>query len=123
MNKVIQVGNLTRDPEVKTAGSSEVANFAIAVNRWVKRGDERVKETDFFNCEAWGKTAELVGKLLSKGDKVLVDGELRQDTWESEGQKRSTIKIRVSTFDKLSWSDSPAPAAAEEVPAGEEIPF
>jgi len=96
-NKVIIVGNLTRDPEVKfLANERAVANFALAVNRkWRDGNGETQEETTFVDIEAWGKTAELVGQYLTKGRSALVEGRLKLDSWDDKasGQKRNRLKV------------------------------
>lgn len=95
LNEVRLIGNLTKDPESRAAGSHTIASFSIAVNRRSKGADGQAKEdVSFFDCEAWNKTGELVMQYLKKGRSVLVCGRLQQDRWESqEGQKRSKVKI------------------------------
>lgn len=99
-NKVIQLGNLTRDPEVRyTPGGTAVASFAIAVNRRYKQGDEVKDEVSYFDVVAFGKTAENCGQYLNKGDSVLIDGRLQQRRWDDKetGQKRSKVEIVAQT--------------------------
>jgi single-strand DNA-binding protein len=101
-NKVLLMGNLTRDIEVRTtAGNQNVANFGLAINRRVKTqtGEQR-DETTFVDCEAWGRTAEVMAQYLSKGRPVFVEGRLKLDTWQDKdsGQNRSKMKIVVESF-------------------------
>ena len=101
-NKVILMGNLTRDIELRTttAGQS-VANFTIAVNRvWKDKSGERQDDTAFIDCEAWGSFGEMLSKYFSKGNPILVSGRLRQDSWEDKdtGKKRSTLRVVVEDF-------------------------
>lgn len=100
-NKVIIAGNLTRDPQLRfLANERAVANFGLAVNRRYKGGDGEMKEeTAFIDCEAWGRTAELVGQYLAKGRGALVEGRLRMDSWEDKqtGQKRSKLLVSADT--------------------------
>ncbi len=103
MNRVIIIGNLTRDPEVRyTAKGTAVAKFGVAVSRRFK--DQNGQEvTDFFDVDAWGKLGELVGNYLAKGRKVCVEGEMRQERWEDrEGNKRVTWKIHAENVEFLS---------------------
>lgn len=94
-NKVILMGNLTRDPDLKyTPAGKAVANFSLAVNRRYKVNDEWNEETDFFDIVVFGKQAENCTEYLKKGRPVLVDGSLQQRRWETdEGQKRSKIEV------------------------------
>ncbi len=96
LNRVILIGNLTRDPELRcTPSGATVANFGIAVNRrWTNKQGERVENVDFFNVVCWGKLAELVSQNITKGTPVAIDGRLQYRAWEtSEGQKRSTVEV------------------------------
>ena len=97
LNKVMLIGNLTRDPEVRyTPKGSAVCDMAIAVNRrYLTESGERQEEVTYLDIVLWGKTAELAGQYLAKGRSVFVEGRLQMDTWEDKatGQKRSKIKI------------------------------
>ncbi len=97
-NKVILVGNLTRDPEVRfTTGGTAVTELGMAVSRqWTDKGsNERKEETTFVDVTLWGRTAEIAGEYLSKGRPVLIEGRLQLDQWEDRetGQKRSKLKV------------------------------
>lgn len=98
LNHVVLAGNLTRDPEVRLVGAERsVANFSLALHRRFKGPDGDLKEeTTFVDCEAWGRTAEVVGQYLTKGSPVYCEGRLRLDSWQDkEGQKRSRLKVVV----------------------------
>jgi single-strand DNA-binding protein len=94
-NRVILVGNLTRDPELKYIPSgSAVTEIGLAVNDRRKNAQgEWVEETTFVDVTLWGRTAEVASEYLSKGSSVLIEGRLKLDTWESEGQKRSKLRV------------------------------
>ncbi|MEQ9411578.1 MAG: single-stranded DNA-binding protein [Fuerstiella sp.] len=97
-NKVVLVGNLTRDPEVRhTSGGTAVTDIGLAVNRvWTDRSNnERKEDTTFVDVTLWGRTAEIAGEYLSKGRPCLVEGRLQLDKWEDRetGQKRSKLKV------------------------------
>lgn len=103
INVVVLGGNLARDPELKDLPNSNtsVVNFTIAVNRQYKaKGDNQKKqETAFVNCEAWDTGAKTIAQYFKKGDPILVEGEVKQENWENtEGQKRSALKVRVGKF-------------------------
>jgi len=103
LNRVILVGNLTRDPEVRsTPDGTQVANLGIAVNRpWTNKQGERT--ADFFTIVAWRKLAELCSQYLSKGSPVAIEGRLQTRSWETqEGQKRSTVEIVADNIQFLS---------------------
>jgi len=101
VNKVFLMGNLTRDVQVKhTANNTAVANLGLAVNRRYKNASgEMQEETTFVDCEAWGRTAETMGKYLSKGRPVFIEGRLRLNEWEDrDGNRRSKLLVVVDTF-------------------------
>ncbi len=94
-NRVILVGNITRDIEVKYLQSGmAVTEIGLAVNdRRKNQAGEWVEETTFVDITLWGRTAEVAGEYLSKGSPVLIEGRLKLDQWETEGQKRSKLKV------------------------------
>lgn len=97
-NKVILVGNLTRDPQVKyTPGGTAVAEIGLAVNRqWFdKQSNSRKEEVTFVDVTLWGRTAEIAGEYLGKGRPVLIEGRLQTDSWDDKetGQKRSKLRV------------------------------
>jgi single-strand DNA-binding protein len=93
-NRVILVGNLTRDPELRYIPSgTAVSDIGLAVNDRVKRGDQWVEEPVFVDVTLWGRTAEIANEYLSKGSPVLVEGRLKLDRWEKDGQKHSKLKV------------------------------
>lgn len=99
-NKVILMGNLTRDPEVRTTPSGQsVANFSLAVNRTWKGQDGSTQENvSYIDCVAWGKTGEIIAQYVQKGRPLLVSGRLDQRSWEQDGQKRSKVEVVVEDF-------------------------
>jgi single-strand DNA-binding protein len=100
-NKVILMGNLTRDIELRyTQSNQAVATIGLAVNRQFRTADGQMKEeVCFVDCDAWGKTAETMSKYLSKGRPVFIEGRLRLDQWQDkEGQKHSRLKVVIENF-------------------------
>ena len=99
-NKVILMGNLTRDPELRTTPSGQsVCNFGLAVNRTWRGADGQQQESvSYIDCVAWGKPGEILSQYLQKGRPLLVSGRLDQRSWESEGQKRSKVEVIVEDF-------------------------
>ena len=100
-SKVIIVGNITRDPELRsTASGTQVCGFSVAVNRNYRDSSGEQKENvSFFDCSAWGKSGELIAQYAKKGSGILVSGRLEQRSWEDkEGQKRSRVEIVVEDF-------------------------
>lgn len=108
VNSVFLMGNLTKDPETKSAGSSNITSFGLAVNRSYKdKSGEWQEQTDFFNVDVWGKQGENCSQYLSKGKKVFIEGRLAQDRWEdSNGNKRSAVKVVANSVTFLSPKDS-----------------
>ncbi|QYU70813.1 single-stranded DNA-binding protein [Leptolyngbya sp. 15MV] len=100
-NKVILLGNLTRDVELRhlAGGSGAVANIGLAVNRrWRTPEGEPREEVTYVDCEAWGKQAETLSKYLSKGRPIFIEGRLKLDQWEKEGQKFSKLRVVIENF-------------------------
>lgn len=103
-NRVILMGNLTRDPELRyTPSGLAVAHFGLAVNRkFSSKEGEKKEEVNFFDIEAWDKQAELASEYLNKGSGVFLEGRLKQDRWEDEaGNKRSRVKVVAMTIQFL----------------------
>jgi single-strand DNA-binding protein len=101
-NKVILMGNLTRDPETRqTPNGQSVTNFSLAVNRTWKGADgQQNEDVSYIDCVAWGKPGEIIAQYLQKGRAVLVSGRLDQRSWDDKdsGQKRSKIEVVVEDF-------------------------
>src|SRR5438093_5499788 len=136
-NKVILVGNLTRDPELRyTANGKAIAKIGLAVNRvWTNEAGEKKEEVTFVDVDAFGRTAENVGQYMRKGSPMLIEGRLRLDQWDDKqtGQKRSRLGVVAEIVQFLGGprggGETPAPApsrsrgvepAAAE-PAGAEV--
>jgi single-strand DNA-binding protein len=102
LNKVLLIGNLTRDPDVKMLSSGRpVCNFGLALNRSYKDGEgNRKEEVTFVDVECYGPRAEAVGRFFTKGRSIFVEGRLKLDQWESkEGEKRSAIRVVLDNFE------------------------
>lgn len=124
-NKVILMGNLTRDPEVRSTPSGQsVANFTLAVNRTWRGADGSNQESvSYIDCVAWGKTGEVIAQYIQKGRALLVSGRLDQRSWEQDGQKRSKIEVIVEDFNFVGGGEAGGtggarPAAAASKSAG-----
>ncbi|MCH2161029.1 MAG: single-stranded DNA-binding protein [Phycisphaerales bacterium] len=140
-NKVIIMGNLTRDVELRQTPSNQaVANIGIAVNRsYQTREGERREETTFVDCEAWGRQAEVMAQYLSKGRPVFVEGRLKLDQWQDQqGQNRSKLKVVIENFQFVGGREGGgrsappetakaefggAPSAGHQPVAEDDIPF
>lgn len=140
-NKVILLGNLTRDPELRvTPRGTSICQFGIAVNREFKdEGGAKREEVTFIDVEAWGKQAELIAKYLVKGRPILFEGRLKLDQWDDKqsGQKRSKLKVVLEQLTFLPGGQDRQPSASaghqDEPPAApsrsnppvvdEDVPF
>ena len=104
LNKVMLIGNLTRDPELKyTPGNQAVCEIGLAVNRKYRTKDnEEREEVTFIDCEAWGKQAEVLKQYMTKGKPLFIEGRLKLDTWEDkDGGKRSKMRVVIENFQFL----------------------
>ena len=102
LNHVMLIGRLTRDAELKyTPNGFAVANISLATNRRRKNGDQWVEEVSYFDVSLFGKSAEGLKQYLTKGKQIAVDGELRQDRWEQDGQSRSRVIINANNVQLL----------------------
>ncbi|MDR1100436.1 MAG: single-stranded DNA-binding protein [Treponema sp.] len=109
LNHVVLIGRLTRDAELKhTANGQAVCKFSIAVNRRRKNGDQWEDEANFFDIVVWGRQGESLNQYLVKGKMVGVDGELRQDRWQQDGQNRSKVEIVANYLQLLGGSSGGA---------------
>jgi len=138
-NKVILMGNLTRDPELRyTPKGSAVAKVGLAVNRqWKSESGEKKEEVTFVDVDVFGRTAENVGQYMRKGSSMLIEGRLKLDQWDDKqtGQKRSRLGVVAETVQFLSggkkadsqtaaspqgqFNDVPAPKPPED----DDVPF
>ena len=143
LNKVMLIGNLTRDPELRyTPSGATVCEFALAMNRqWTSKQGEKREDVCFIDIVCWARTAEICAEYLKKGRQAFVEGRLTLDRWETpEGQKRSRIRVTAERVQFLGGRGEgggrrepepemgqPAPAEAPEAPEGapgnENIPF
>jgi len=102
INHVVLVGRLTRDAELKyTAGGQAVCKFSVAINRRRKNGEQWVDEANYFDVVLWGRQGEALNQYLLKGKPVGVEGELRQDRWQQDGQARTKVEIVANNIQLL----------------------
>lgn len=102
LNHVVLIGRLTRDAEIKYTGSgTPVTRIGLAVNRRRKSGDGWIDEASFFDVVLWGRMGESLSQYLTKGKQVAIDGELRQNRWEQNGQKRSKVEVVANNLQLL----------------------
>jgi len=140
-NKVVLMGNLTRDPELRyTPSGSAVCEFGLAVNRtWKGKDGQKQEECTFMDCTAWARTAEVIAEYCKKGAPLFVEGRLQLDSWEKDGQKRTKLKVVVEQVQFLGGKvavasgkaegsydakgNSAPPPAEEQPPQSDNIPF
>jgi len=124
LNQFQLIGRLTRDAEMKyTSAGLAICSFSIAVSRSVKHGEKWIDEPSFFDMSIFGRRAEGVSAYLLKGQQVAVNGELKQDRWEKDGQKNSKVAFQVADLqllgsgknmrDRIPQEDSPKAAPAQ----------
>ena len=129
VNHVVLIGRLTRDADLKyTADGKAVSRFSIAVNRRRRNGDEWKDEANFFDIVLWGMQAESLQQYLVKSKMIAVDGELRQDRWQQDGQNRSKVEIVANYVQLLgggqaSNSSESAPQTTGSNEPGSDVPF
>jgi single-strand DNA-binding protein len=145
-NKVLLMGRLTRDPEVKyTSGGTAIAKLSMAVNRnWTNKEGQKQEDTTFVDVDAFGRQAEVIGQYFKKGNPIFIEGNLRLDQWDDKqtGEKRSKLKVVLDRFEFIdskgdgggggggyqSQSNAPAASGASSAPASslpedDDVPF
>jgi single-strand DNA-binding protein len=133
LNKVILIGNVGRDPEMRfTQGGTAVATFTLATNEaWTAKSGEKQERTEWHRIVVWGKQAEIANEYVKKGKQLYVEGTLQTRQWDDRnGQKRTTTEIRALRFLLLGRGEGGARAtgaagaeAADMEPAGGEVPY
>ncbi|MEW5974711.1 MAG: single-stranded DNA-binding protein [Acidobacteriota bacterium] len=121
VNKVILIGRLGKDPEVKyTQGGTPIARFSIATDEvWKDQSGEKQQKTEWHNIVAWSKLAEICGQYLAKGKQVYIEGRLQTRSWEDkEGNKRYTTEVRADQMVMLGRADEARPERAAAAPGG-----
>ena len=131
LSVAVLVGRLTRDAELKYTNSGQaICHFSVATSSRVKKGDQWIDESSFWDIDLWGKRAESLNQYLTKGKLVAVQGDMRQDKWEQDGQNRMKVKITANDVQLLgsgqggpsgggsSGSSSSSGAPRERPPAG-----
>lgn len=118
MNRTFLVGNLTRDIELRhTPQGTAVCDIGLAVNERRKSGDEWVDEATFVDVTLWGRNAEVANEYTQKGSSVLIEGRLKFESWENEGQKRSKLKVVADRLQLLGGKPQEAKRKPATVPA------
>ena len=118
MNEIILSGRLVKDPEVRYTQTQKVVTmFSLAVSREVKN-EQGNYDADFFNCVAWGKTAELMGNTLKKGARILLSGRVQIRNYESNGERKYITEVIVNKFEYLDRKETKAMGDM-----GMEVPF
>lgn len=137
LNKVLLIGNLTRDPDVRMMSNGRpVCNFGLALNRSYKDAEgNRKEETTFVDVESFGPRAEAIGRFFTKGRAIFIEGRLKLDQWESkEGEKRSALRVVLDSFEFVdtkqdggtgaskTFESSSSPALSTKSPSSSENP-
>jgi single-strand DNA-binding protein len=128
LNRVMLMGNLTRDPELRyTPNNTAVCSFGLAVNRkWRNQNGEPQEETTFVDCDAWARSAETINQYMRKGKPIFVEGRLKLDQWQDkDGNNRSKIKVVVETFqfiDSRGGGDDQGPNQRSSAPPAASTP-
>ena len=121
LNSVNIMGNLTRDPELKTIPSGKsVCSLSIANNRVYTKNGEKVTEVSYFDVEVWGVIAENCAKYLKKGSGIIVEGRLKQDRWEKDGKTQSRVRIAANSIHFLPRKDGGGAQRTSEAAPGQE---
>jgi single-strand DNA-binding protein len=123
-NKVLLIGNLTRDPQLSyTPSQTAVVEFGLAVNRrWTGRDGEKREETCFVDCQAFGRQAENINKYMNKGRPLLVEGRLTFNSWTAQdGTKRSKHRVTVENCQFLGSPSGPAQTEQDSGQAGSKV--
>ena len=122
LNKVILLGRLTRDPELKQTGSgTSLCRLSLANNRSYTANGERKEETGFYNCIAWGKQAEIINEYTNKGAQVAIEGRLQQRSYQNDaGKTQSSIDVVIEKIQFLGGSSNPG--SHDSTQAGNDFP-
>jgi len=129
LNRVMLIGNLGRDPEIRMVGDNKVADFSIAVTeRFKDRNGQQQEKTEWVNIVAWGRQAEIAEQYLKKGSAIYVDGKMETRSWDDQasGQKRYRTEVRAFNFQMLGGKVEQSQAstqAPEPPPAEDDLPF
>ena len=107
MNRYTAIGNLTKDPNCREAGDSKVCNFSIAINEYHYNNGSKTQSTFFIDVECWNRQAENCTKFLSKGNKVAIEGKLKNNSWEKNGQKFNKFICVADRVHFLGQEDTP----------------
>ncbi len=128
LNKVILVGRLTADPQLRaTASGQQVASFGLATNRvWTDKGGQKQEATEFHNIVVWGRQAEIASKFLAKGSLAFIEGRLQTRAWDDkQGQRRKTTEViaeRIQLGPRAGGAPRGAPTEPADAKPAEEIP-
>lgn len=116
MNRYTAIGNLTKDPVCRDAGESKVCNFSIAINEYHYNNGSKNQSTFFIDVECWNRQAENCTKFLSKGNKVAVEGKLKSNSWEKNGQKFSKFICVADRVHFLGQEDQGSTGGSQSKP-------
>lgn len=125
LNRVILIGNLGRDPELRhTPNGTAMATFSLATTeRFKSRDGEWQDKTEWHNIKAWGKPAEIVGEMARKGTKICVEGQLETESWETNGEKKYKTVVKIRDFMLLGGINSKHMESNHDIVTDKDIPF
>lgn len=126
VNKAILIGNVGKDVEVKHLENNTVANFSLATNETYTKNGEKVTNTEWHNITLWGRLAEIAEKWIKKGDSLYIEGKIKTDSYEKDGEKRFSTKIVGLNMQMLGGKSNSGQAAAKEtapVTETDDLPF
>ena len=125
LNKAQIIGNLGRDPEIKTIPSGQkVASFSLACSeKYTDKNGQKVEKTEWINCKAWGKLAEIIEKYVKKGSQIYVEGKLETQSFEKDGVKKYKTEIIVNQMLMLGANDSAPQSVQSAQQFDDSLPF
>jgi len=124
LNKVMLIGNLGRDPELRKVGDTEVANFSLACTKtWKDRDGEQQERTEWARCFAWGKVGSIIAEHASKGDKLYIEGEMETRQYEQDDVTKRVTEVRVREFMFLGGAAQGEARASAPPPPDDDLPF
>lgn len=120
LNKIMLIGNVGSDPEVRKVGDGQVANFSLATNRiWTDASGTKREKVQWHRCNAWGKQAVVIEQYVKKGDRLYIEGEMEYGSYEKDGHTQYTADVKVWNFIMLGSTEQRAPSSA----APADLPF
>ena len=124
INKVIIVGRLGKEPELKDVGQSQVCKFSVATSeKWTDKNGQKQERTEWHNIVVWGKLADICGTYLKKGSEVYIEGKLQTESYEKDGQKKYITNIVAATVQFIGGGSGGGASEGGNYASDEDIPF